>query len=84
MYIYACIYGKNSRKYLCVRVKGQSMVPSILDGGYLIIRLMERSEWESIRDNYVYVVSDMEGRSYVKRLKIDCDNTVLSYVCLTM
>lgn len=60
---------KNSRKYLCVRVKGQSMVPSILDGGYLIIRLMERSEWESIRDNYVYVVSDREGRSYVKRLK---------------
>lgn len=60
---------KDGRKYLCVRVKGQSMVPSILDGGYLIIRLMERSEWESVRDNYVYVVSDREGRSYVKRLK---------------
>lgn len=60
---------KDGKKYLCVRVKGQSMVPSILDGGYLIIRRMERYEWESVRDNYVYVVSDTEGRAYVKRLK---------------
>lgn len=60
---------KDGKQYLCVRVKGHSMVPSILDGGYLIIRKIERSEWEGIRDNYVYVVSDTEGRSYVKRLK---------------
>lgn len=60
---------KNGRTYLCVRVKGQSMIPSIMDGGYLIIRSLDRSEWDSIRDNYVYVVSDMEGKSYVKRLK---------------
>ena len=45
------------------------MLPSILDGGYLIIRMLDRSEWESIRDNYVYVVSDVEGKAYVKRLK---------------
>ena len=57
------------RQYLCVRVKGHSMIPSILDGGYLVIRMLDRSEWESIRDNYVYVVSDMEGKTYVKRLK---------------
>lgn len=60
---------KDGKKYLCVRVKGQSMVPSILDGGYLIVRQMERYEWESVRDNYVYIVSDTEGRAYVKRLK---------------
>lgn len=60
---------KNDCTYLCVRVKGQSMIPSIMDGGYLIIRLLDRSEWDSIRDNYVYVVSDTEGKAYVKRLK---------------
>lgn len=60
---------KDRKKYLCVRVKGHSMVPSILDGGYLIVHQLDRSEWGSIRDNYVYVVSDMEGRAYVKRLK---------------
>lgn len=60
---------KNGKQYLCVRVKGHSMLPSILDGGYLIIRMLDRSEWGSIRDNYVYVVSDVEGKAYVKRLK---------------
>lgn len=60
---------KNGKQYLCVRVKGHSMLPSILDGGYLIIRMLDRSEWESIRDNYVYVVCDVEGKAYVKRLK---------------
>ena len=60
---------KNGKQYLCVRVKGHSMLPSILDGGYLVIRMLDRSEWEGIRDNYVYVVSDVEGKAYVKRLK---------------
>lgn len=60
---------KNGKQYLCVRVKGHSMLPSILDGGYLVIRMLDRSEWEDIRDNYVYVVSDVEGKAYVKRLK---------------
>lgn len=60
---------RDGKQYLCVRVKGHSMVPSILDGGYLIIRYLDRSEWEYIEDNHVYVVSDREGRAYVKRLK---------------
>lgn len=60
---------KDGQTYLCVRAKGRSMEPSILDGGYLIIHLLDQSEWENIRDGYVYVVSDTDGRSYVKRLK---------------
>ena len=60
---------KHRKTYLCVRVKGHSMTPSVLDGGYLIIRLLDRSEWESIQDNYVYVVTDREGKAFVKRLK---------------
>ena len=60
---------KNGKQYLCVRVKGHSMLPSILDGGYLVVRMLDRSEWGSIQDNYVYVISDVEGKAYVKRLK---------------
>ena len=45
------------------------MIPSILDGGYLVVRMLDRSEWESIRDNYVYVVTDTEGKAYIKRIK---------------
>ena len=59
----------HGHSFICVRVKGHSMAPSILDGGYLIIHKLERSEWMNIRDGYVYVVSDNEGRAFVKRLK---------------
>lgn len=60
---------KGNNNYLCVRVKGESMVPTLQDGGYLVIRLLDRGEWQYIRDGHVYVVSDMEGRAFVKRLK---------------
>lgn len=59
----------DGKTYLCVRIKGESMAPTLQDGGYLVIRLLDRSEWEFIREGHIYVVSDREGRSYVKRLK---------------
>lgn len=59
----------NGKNYLCVRIKGESMAPTLQDGGYLVIRLLDRTEWQYIREGYVYVVSDREGRAYVKRLK---------------
>lgn len=59
----------NGRNYLCVRIKGQSMSPSMLDGGYLVIYNIEKQEWQNIKDNYVYVVCDIEGRAFVKRIK---------------
>lgn len=60
---------KEGRTYLCVRIKGESMVPTLQDGGYLVIRLLERYEWQDVRDGHVYVVSDTDGRALVKRLK---------------
>lgn len=60
---------KSGDTYLCVRIKGESMTPTLQDGGYLVIRLLDRSEWANIHDGHVYVVSDRDGRSFVKRLK---------------
>lgn len=60
---------KGSQPHLCVRIKGESMVPTLQDGGYLIIRLLDRSEWCNIHDGHVYVVSEVAGRAFVKRLK---------------
>lgn len=60
---------KEGRTYLCVRIKGESMVPTLQDGGYLVIRLLERYEWQDVRDGHVYVISDTDGRAFVKRLK---------------
>lgn len=59
----------SNQTYLCVRIKGESMEPTLLDGGYLVIRLLDRSEWQNVRDGHVYVVSEIEGRAFVKRLK---------------
>lgn len=56
-------------QYYCIRVKGDSMAPTILDSSYVVVRLLDRSEWKDIRDQHVYVVSDREGRAYLKRLK---------------
>lgn len=60
---------KGGQPHLCVRIKGESMVPTLQDGGYLIIRLLDRSEWCDIHDGHVYVVSEKEGKAFVKRLK---------------
>nr|DAS91864.1 MAG TPA: putative transcriptional regulator [Caudoviricetes sp.] len=60
---------KGSQPHLCVRIKGESMVPTLQDGGFLIIRLLDPSEWQDINDGHIYVVSEKEGRAFVKRLK---------------
>lgn len=60
---------KSGSEYLCVRIKGASMVPTLQDGGYLIVRMLDPSEWRNIRDNHIYIITDREGRAFVKRLK---------------
>lgn len=60
---------KKRRPYLGIRIKGDSMAPTLLNGGYLIIRELSRTEWRNIREGYVYVVVTREGLTYVKRIK---------------
>lgn len=56
-------------KYFCVRIKGESMSPTLLDSSYIIVRLLERFEWADIPERHVYLISDRDGRSYIKRIK---------------
>ena len=58
-----------SGRHLCVRTRGQSMAPTIQDGSYCIIKLLEKSAWLSAPDEHIYVVTDTSGASYIKRLK---------------
>jgi len=60
------IKGKNP---LCIRIKGPSMAPTFQDGGYVIITLLEKSEWLNMKNEWVYVVVDTEGKTYIKRVK---------------
>ena len=64
-----CSMIKGNAQYYCIRVKGESMSPTILDSSYVIIRLLDRSEWEDMPSGHIYVVSDREGRAYIKRVK---------------
>lgn len=55
--------------HYCIGVSGDSMAPTLQDGGYVISRVLDRSEWVYIKTGYVYVVSTTEGLAYVKRIK---------------
>ena len=58
-----------SGRYLCIRIKGSSMSPTLQDGGYVIIRLLDRGEWRALLSDSVYVVSDKEEKTYLKRVR---------------
>jgi phage repressor protein C with HTH and peptisase S24 domain len=64
-------------KYLCVRIKGSSMAPTLQDAGYVVIRQLERHEWKDLLNERVYVVSDREGKTYLKRLRNRLDKGCL-------
>ena len=58
-----------SGNHMCIRVKGTSMAPTIQDGGYVVIRHLDKSEWLNMLNERVYVVVDNEGKTYLKRVK---------------
>lgn len=74
------IKGKNP---LCIRIKGPSMAPTFQDGGYVIITLLERSEWLNMKNEWVYVVVDVEGKTYIKRVKNRFSGAKGGFVVLT-
>lgn len=60
---------KRGSTYLTVRIKGASMAPTLQDGSFMIIRQLDKGEWSKIRDEYIYVICDNEGKGYLKRVK---------------
>lgn len=65
----ANMLSKRNATYYAIRTRGNSMSPTIFDRDLLIIRYLDRGEWQELRDEYVYVVVDRDGSTYVKRLK---------------
>lgn len=60
---------KRETNYYCIRVNGLSMSPTIQDSDYVIVRLLESSEWLNMPDGHVYLVVDKDGLAYIKRVK---------------
>jgi phage repressor protein C with HTH and peptisase S24 domain len=61
-------------KHLCIRIKGNSMSPTLQDGGYVVIRLLDITEWQLLISDRVYVVTDKEGQTFLKRVRNRFDN----------
>lgn len=59
---------KRTGIYYAIRNRGHSMSPTIYDKDYLIVRWLDRGEWQELRDEYIYVVV-ADGNTYVKRIK---------------
>ena len=45
------------------------MAPTLQDGGYVVVRLLDKGDWAKMPDECVFVVVDSEGKSYLKRVK---------------
>ena len=60
---------KSGCTYLCVKIKGISMAPTMHDGGYVVIRLLDRGDWDKMHNERCFVVIDNEGKTYLKRVK---------------
>jgi phage repressor protein C with HTH and peptisase S24 domain len=45
------------------------MAPTLQDGGYVVIRLLDKGDWAKMQDDRIFVVSDKDGKSYLKRVK---------------
>lgn len=63
---------KRGKTYACGRVKGNSMAPTLLDSGYVIIRLLDKGEWDGMANEEVFVVVSKDGNlanAQIKRVK---------------
>lgn len=59
----------NRGTHYCVRIEGHSMSPTIQDSDYVIVRLLDPSDWKYMHDEHVYLVVDVDGAAYMKRIK---------------
>lgn len=53
----------------CINVAGESMEPTLFDGTRIIVRLLHRTEWANIRSGSIYVVTNRDGETFIKRVR---------------
>lgn len=58
----------SSSSYICARVRGESMSPTMYDSDKIIMRLLDRSEWGNMPDEHVYAIISKDG-AQIKRVK---------------
>ena len=59
---------RGQRDRLCIKVAGASMEPTLYNNSRVVVRLLDEGEWEYAQTGEIYVVTDREGQTYIKRL----------------
>lgn len=65
------LFKKKTGQRYCIKIVGHSMYPTLAPGSYIIIRHLDRGEWGYIKDDRIYVITDTEGKTVVKRVLND-------------
>lgn len=60
-----------SAQAIAIHNWGASMEPTVPNGSLLIIQWLDPNQWESLKNNRIYVITDKEGSTWVKRIQID-------------
>ncbi|WP_297628003.1 S24 family peptidase [uncultured Rikenella sp.] len=63
---------------LCIKVVGDSMAPTLYNNSRVVVRRLHESEWEHVRSREIYVVTNREGSTFIKRIenKLHQDGTL--------
>ncbi|WP_297627935.1 S24 family peptidase [uncultured Rikenella sp.] len=59
--------GKADR--LCIKVVGDSMAPTLYNNSRVVVRRLHESEWEHVRNGEIYVITNREGNTFIKRIE---------------
>lgn len=64
---------------LCIKVTGDSMSPTLYNNSRVVVRRLHESEWEHLRNREIYVVTNREGNTFIKRIenKLHQDGTLI-------
>ncbi len=63
--------------YICGKVKGSSMTPTLQTGSYIIISKQNKNDWANILTDHVYVVATKDGLTYVKRVANSAESSLI-------
>lgn len=55
---------------LCFRTEGEAMYPTVLEGSYIVCRLLPEEEWTQIDDMTACVLVTKDRKCYIRRLKV--------------
>ncbi len=52
---------QSANDFTCVRYKGDGMLPTISHGTYMISKKVDKQDWPTAEDSYMYIVSSTKG-----------------------